>query len=367
MPPGSAMPAEYQFIIVAALLYAWELVLWIPVRGRGFRIRARRPWRSLDPRSLLVLRDRGALFSWPVVADTGFLLASPFPLVPGPGGRIWLDLGNEQWKAIGSFDKSRCHRDHHDLVVHGQKLPLLAPAESDPFLGDLKSVSSGEEANDAIHRAWERSFSLPRARAALKKWRLFTSSFRWLCPLLTVAFFIGLPFLFLKVGGREAALFGLWMLTVLLTIQVLMVVVGGRIYPKAKGLFWGEALMSFLLPFHAMRAIHHGLPHAFAGIHPVALLLAAGQTTHPYLAGFARRLRYPRPGNEGDAAWASLVQPMFEAACRRAGIPTPAEMPPAPDPGATAWCPRCLSLYQSGPTTCRDCSGLPLRRVLPPE
>ena len=353
------MPAEYQFLVVAALLYAWELVLWIPVRGRGFRAR-RKGWRSLDPRSLLVLRDRGAVISLPLFTDAGFHAAAPFPLIPGQDGRVWLDLGNDQWKTLGKFDRTRCHRDHLDLVVSGLKLPLLAPGESDPFLADLKADSS-DDGVAAIQRAWERSFSLPRARAALKKWRLFCGPFRWLCPMLTIAFFGVLPVLFFKVGGREAGLFGLWTLSVLLTIQILMVVVGGRVFPKAKGVFWGEALLSLLLPFHAMRATRHGLPHAFAGLHPVALLLAAGQTSHPYLDEFARRLRYPRPGNQGDAAWAELVRPLFHAACARAGAPIPEEVAPAPDSGSAAWCPRCLALYNNTTVTCRDCSGLPLR------
>ncbi|MFM7180593.1 MAG: hypothetical protein ACKO2G_03895, partial [Verrucomicrobiales bacterium] len=325
------MPAEYQFLVVAVLLYAWELILWIPVRGRGFRAR-RKGWRSLDPRSVLVLRDRGAVFSWPLLADSGFHVATPFPLILRADGRVWLDLGNDQWKTLGKFDRAKCHRDHLDLVMSGQKVPLLSAAESDPFLADLKA-DAANDGTAAIQRAWERSFSLPRARAALKKWRLFCGPFLWLCPLLTIAFFGVLPFLFFKVGGKETALFGLWTLTVLLTIQVLMVVVGGRIFPKAKGAFWGEAIISLLLPFHAMRATRHGLPHAFAGVHPVALLLAAGQTKHPYLNDFARRLRNPRPGNEGDAAWVALVQPLFQAACARAGAPLPAEIAPAPEPG----------------------------------
>jgi hypothetical protein len=354
------MPAEYQFLVVAALLYAWELVLWIPVRGRAFRARRRKGWRTLDPRSALVLRDRGAVFSRPLVADSGFHIASPFPLIPGSDGRVWLDLGNDQWKPIGKLDRARCHRDHLDLVVSGHKLPLLSPAESDPFLDDLKA-NAHDDGAAAIRTAWERSFSLPRARAALKKWKLFRGPFLWLCPLLTLSFFVVLPFLFLKVGGREAALCGLWTLTVLLTIQVLLVVVGGRVFPKAKGVFWGEALMSLLLPFHAMRATRHGLPHAFAGIHPVALLLAAGQTKHPYLDEFSRRLRNPRPGNDGDAAWAALVQPLFSAACARAGAPIPTDIGPVSEPGSDAWCPRCLALYQNPTTNCRDCSGLPLR------
>ena len=353
------MPAEYQFLVVAVLLYAWELVFWIPVRGRGFRAR-RKAWRSLDPRSFLVLRDRGAVISWPILADSGLHVAVPFPLLPGPDGRVWLDLGNEQWKPLGSFDRSRCHRDHLDLVVSGFKLPLLAPAESASFFAELKSELASD-GTDAMRRAWERSFSVPRARAALKKWRLFSRPFFWLCPLLTISFFVVLPYLFLEVGGREAGLFGLWMLTVLLTIQVLMVVVGGRVYPQAKGLFWGEALLGFLLPFHAMRATRHGLPHAFAGIHPIALLLAAGQTKHAYLDEFARRLRCPRPGNEGDAAWAALAGPLFASACARVGAVMPAESAPVPDAGSTAWCPRCLALYRDKTTTCRDCSGMALR------
>ena len=356
------MTTGLEFFLVAVAIYLWECCLWIPLRGPLLRRSLLgRAWSALDPRALLVLRDRGLVIGVPVLADTGLAVCQSPPLVAGPDGSLWLDDGTGRWQSISAVLPADLRLEPPRLYLGTSSVPVVSPVSAGRLLACAKS---GTTMPNAARADWTAAMSTGRAAREWRKWRLVSVSLRLFCPTLTLGFFVGLPLIYQFVGGNFLLAYGLWLYAIMLLIAGQLWWLGSAAYPRARSALRMDALFCLLVPFHAMAAARHAAVHALSACHPATLLLATGATSHPWLARFARTVLYPRPGQPGDVAFLHTAEPAIRRAFARAGC-TPEDYDIVPDrkndPAAEKFCPRCHGMFTRTATTCPDCLGLPLR------
>jgi hypothetical protein len=349
------MPIGTEFLLIAFALYLWESALWLPLRGVVLRRRWRgESWRPLNPASFIALRDSGLVMMLPLPPDGGLAPCQAPPLLADDQGHVGLAIGSEEFRMIGPLEWADIAVEPGHLTVKGHRVSISSPRAIAPL---SRGRARGLAPAPAIRRMWRLALSPCRASREWRKWRLVSRKLRLLPPLLTLGFFAGIPAAY-TLGGILPTLvvvLHLWLLMAGISCHLWWL--GKRAYPAARSALRMDAFVSLIVPFHAMRALESTSRHAMATTHPAALLLATGDLENPWLAGFFRRLRHPRPGIAGDAIFSKTIRPHL------AGRLPPESAPDRRnDPDSTGWCPRCHSLYLPGADTCPDCRDLPLAR-----
>lgn len=347
------MPIVTEFLLIALALYLWESALWLPLRGVALRRSWRgNSWRPLNPASFIALRDSGLVMMLPLPPDGGLAPCQSPPLLADDQENVGLAIGSEEFRMIGPLDWADIALEPRHLSVKGHRVPISSPRA---IAALSRARARGLAPALAIRRMWRLALSPTRASREWRKWRLVSGKLRLLPPLLTLGFFIGIPAAY-AIGGILPTLvvvLYLWLIMALISCHLWWL--GRRAYPAARSALRMDAFISLLVPFHAMRALESTSRHAMATTHPAALLLATGDLENPWLAGFFRRLRHPRPGIPGDAIFSRTIRPHLAG-----HLPPEAAPDRRNDPDSTSWCPRCHSLYLPGPATCPDCRDLAL-------
>ena len=216
----------------------------------------------------------------------------------------------------------------------------------------------------AVRQAWRLALSPGRAGREWRRWRLVSAPLRGLGPVLTCGFFLGLPWIYVCLGSQSAVLFALCLWCLMGWTATHLWWLGRRVYPGARSPLRMDALLSLLVPFHAMRALEIAAVHAMGTTHPAGLILSTPALTNPWLASLIRRLLHPLPGVAEDAGVAAaLLPPLTAALATRKKMLEDFDGPPdrSLDPSACAYCPRCHGRYLARVKACPDCRGLPLR------
>ena len=350
-----------QFCLVALALYLWESALWLPLRGIALRKRLRgKSWRALEPDRWLALRETGMVPLVPLIGSGRIAPCQAPPLVVGPDGRWLMESSDGRLLRIDPPAWDDIRPDHHHLRV-GKSATRLSSPRVLAVLSRARKRGLGPA--EAVRRAWWMALSPERARREWARWRLVSGPLGWLCPILTVGFFAGLPYFYLYLDGFRTLMFVGWLWSVMLFIAGHVWWLG-RVYPAAKGALRMDALLAAIVPFHAMRVREIASVHAMGATHPVALLLSAGDTGNPWFVRWIREILHPRPGMPADAVFSAAVLPVLAPVLARMGhTPDGFSNPPASgdDPNATGYCPRCHGRFLPGVATCGDCGGLPVR------
>jgi hypothetical protein len=347
------MPAHSEFLLVAAALYLWESCLWLPLRGVVLRKRwSGGAWKVLPPGRLIALRDTGLVALLPVPPDRGLAPCAVPPLMVDPEGNFAVEVSADEVRTIGPVCWDELRPEAHHLVVKGHPV-RVSSARGWAMLS--RARRRGLPLDEAVRGMWRLALSPPRAAREWRRWRRVSRPLAWSGPLLMVGFFGGLPLAWVFAGAGEALglAAGLWL--VMAGVASRLWWLGGRVYRDARSTLRMDALLALVVPFHAMRACEIAAVHAMATTHPAALLRATGDEANPWLAGFFRRLQFPRPGKAGDVAIARALLPL---------LPDVPELVPPDregDPGARQWCPRCHAVFRAEASRCASCAGLPLR------
>ena len=358
------MSAFAEFWLIASALFLWESVLWLPLRSVALR-RAwfGAKWRVVSANHLLVMREVGLVPLLPLPPDGRLAPCQAPPLALAANGDFLMESGPARFERLVPLAWDELRMEPHHLRVGKHKIRLSSPRCIE-LLRHAKRRGNNPEA--AVRLAWRLALSPDRAAREWRRWRLVSGSLRWLGPVLTLGFFVCLPLVYLYRGSQPAVLFTLWLWCLMGWTATHVWWLGQRVYPGARAALRMDALLSLLVPFHAMRALEIAAPHAMGTTHPVGLILSSRDLTNPWLGAFVRRILHPRPGVAEDAGFASAVRPPLAAALARCGK-TLEDFDGAPDtvddPTANAYCPRCHGRYLPEVTACPDCLGLPLRSV----
>lgn len=340
--------------------YVLECLHWLPLSSTVFHTWAvRRGWSVRTPLPMLAAPGKGVVITWPLPPLGGFLAADGWSILPDEQG-LWTTLDpvrRVRWDELAPQAEAAKVQLTKTVAVS-----CASPRASKRLFTFLKEVQAaqGEERRHLIEAWWESSISLPRARAAVRRYRLAASLLRWPCTLVFAICFASLPYLFWYRGGGVEVLpaFASLLLTnglVAFTWRWL----DRRLYPQEKRLRWPQVLHLIVMPAHTMRA--HDLLglDLLAGVHPLA---AAGSLLpRPQLAAYASELwrRWHFMGPQDPLAGAApQVLPCLERLCQRLKLDkAELETVPARQPNTESYCPRCLAQFQRTGAKCKDCNG----------
>lgn len=357
------MSAAAEFFLIAFAIYLWESTLWLPLRGASLRAAWRSGrWAVVEPGRWLKSRELGLVPLLPVIPDSRLAPCQTPPLFSGSDGTIYLEVSDTGFFAADSssgWDGLKQEFPH--LIADGATARLSSRRSLDAL---RRAKRSGLSPSEGISSLWKSSLNPQAALREWRRWQLVSRPLRPLCLLLTVGFFAGLPVAYLYLGILPMLGWALFLWSLMILIGSRLWWMGSRVYPTAKTTFRSDAFLCWLVPFHAMRAIEIAAVQAMSKTHPAALLVATGDLDHPWLARLARETLHPRPGITHDATRCEFLRPLLENLLRPHGRSLSRyESKPSRshDESATAWCPRCLSLFEAGPVSCCDCCGVPLK------
>lgn len=356
------MSVFLEFLLIAALIYLWESTLWLPKQGHALRRGwLGKTWRVIPATRLLSTRELGVVPMLPLPPDSGLTPCPGFPLAVDETGAIFIETadGNFRKTDTRSWEQIRYAAPH--LIAGNLSVRCQSPAVMDS-LRIAKSL--GLDPQSAIRRCAALSLSPARAKRDMKRWRIVSAPLRFYGAALTLGFFGGIPAAYVFLGPASAMWLAAWLWCLMLTISLHLFWIAKHAYPTCRSEIRQDAVLSLIVPFHAMRALEIISVHVFARTHPAAILLACGAITHPWLQSFIRSLLFPRSNNPGDAAHSSTYLPEIEKILAgknmKAGdfdaVPNHSD-----DPDASAYCPRCHGMFLKGRETCGDCGDMPLR------
>lgn len=362
------MSAFAEFWLIAGALFLWESTLWLPLRSVVLR-RAwfGKRWRVLAADRLLVMRELGLVPMLPLPPDGGLAPCQAPPLALAADGTFVLESATGRTELLAAFTWDDLRAEPHHLQV-GTRLARTSSPRCIEVLRRAKQRGATPQA--AVRQAWRLALSPPRAAREWRRWRLVSGPLRWLGPLLTGGFFIGLPVVYVYRGSQPTLFFALWLWCLMGWIAAQLWWLGHRVYPGARAALRMDALLALVVPFHAMRALEIAAIHAMGTTHPAGLMLATGDFSNPWLGDFVRRVLHPLPGVAADAGWASALHAPLAAAlahCGKSMQDYDAAPDAADDPAASAYCPRCHGRYLAPVQSCPDCLGLELRGFAKPK
>lgn len=355
------MPAAVEFFLVSLAIYLWESGLWLPRRTVSLRkLPSVGRWKPLLPGQWISTRELGLVAMTPLIPDTGLAPCQSPPLLVTDDGKILIETADSNLTdtEVQAWDDIKVESGR--LSIHGISSRISSPRMVDLFRSAKKR---GFTPAVGVHDAWKKAMSPHRAQMEWRRWKLVSFPLAPLCFTLTAGFFIGIPFVFLKAGVLPTFGLALFLWLVMLMIASRLWWLGKRVYPSAKNALLGDAALSCIVPFHAMRALELASVHAMATTHPAALILSTGDTNNKWLAKFSRELIYPRSGVSFDQERSNLLRPFLEQALALQGqqLVNYDHIPAKDDPDADFYCPRCHALFAQHLNHCSDCLGVTLK------
>lgn len=355
------MSAFQEFVWVAIALFLWESILWVPLRGVVLRKRwSGRSWRVLDPRAVFATRELG-LAPMSVPPDANLAPCQAPPLIALPDGQGFLiETSDGRLLPLKDLNWDDLKEDQHHFIAG----PIKTRITSHRWIAMLRRARKrGMDLDRAVISAWKHALSPVRSEREWRRWKMVSRPLALYGSLLAVGFLAGLPTIYSYRGGMAAIQFalGLWILMFAISAQLWWL--SKRVYPEVAAALRMDALLSLLVPFHAMRAMEIASVHAMGCTHPAAMLIAAGDLKNPWLASFVRRLLHPLTGNEPEFEFARTLLPLIGNSLRVAGISISSyDIPPetGDDPSCKRYCPRCHGRFLAEVSTCSDCGGMRL-------
>ncbi len=339
--------------------YLVECLHWLPLGSVILSSWAGRGWVAQRPSADLSAKGSGLAMAWPLPPLGSFLVADNGPIIPDADG-IWTTQApvlRLQWHELTPRQE-----DQGVWLTRHTKLNCASRRSAQQlhnFLLEAQKLNPAKRKR-LIDAWWQRTFSLPAARAAVKRYRLAASILRFPCLFVFALCFLWLPFLFWFYGESLRLLLGfvsLFLATALTAFTWRSL--DRRLHPQEKRTRWPQVLHLLFMPSHAMRAHDLFGIEALAGFHPLtaascllpadALLAQAAQTW--------RRWRFMGPQDPLRPA-ADLVLPKLQTLCQRLGL-SPAELESAPtrQTHAQSYCPCCHTQFLLPSAICKDCYG----------
>lgn len=374
-------------LLIAALLYLSECVVWLPPQAVLLRRTGRGGWKRVRRAVETGVAGRGlvGLPPWPWAVRTVLLppcafSASPREVTGFVAARNGPVARPAQPEGVLTLDGAGPVRAVlRDVRVGGTFLARAADdATARAEARRLAALASlpGEAARAAALQKWASDYLDPALAAArLEEVRKAARPVEILALILFAWLFAVVPAVALALGA-ERVLLPVFLATPLLhlPVAVLFFRAHRRLLPGRRGDAWVEVVKCLLSPPMAARAAESLWLHAFAGFHPMALLLAdttAGDGVRSEARLELADLRYPVfPDDVPEAArecegWhrANLLTGL-QARLRAAGL-SGDDPPGSPGPEEARpgfhFCPRCRDSFADSLDACPACGNPPVR------
>ncbi|MDB6119785.1 MAG: uncharacterized protein JWO08_3566 [Verrucomicrobiaceae bacterium] len=354
--------------IAFTLFYQLECLHWLPLGSVVLRSWAmRRGWAASHPSPLVSARFKGLAMTWPLPPLGSVLVAQPWPVIPDMSG-LWIGTGQAQegkrldWAAIHPNQEERTVKLAANIEVHCTS--LRAAQLLTEFLTD--ATTKEDQRMDLIEEFWRSSLSLPRARAAVRRYLLAAGTLRAPCMAVFFISFVWIPLLFWRFGGNSwSVLIGFVTLLIMTTLVAFVwQKLDFRLFPNSRRKRWTQMLHFIFMPAHTIRA--HDLigTEVLAGLHPLpAAARVLKSEALKALASHTWRSWKFRSASDALIPATAVVLPRLEDCCRRLGLSVGELEEAPPRQGAAAsFCPRCHSQFSLAAATCGNCGEIPTRK-----
>lgn len=344
--------------------------------SRRWRLRTPSDWASTARRSLVALLPlpgsaAGQLDAPPIsLSPRGLAAWTPF---------AWSDKGRPEqsggalaWSEIGEITTNDA-----DLLVDGQVFQRFS-CRSEATLWAELTASVRDAAPPEREQILEDFIASRMDPAAVRErlesvWRA-TRSLRWTGTVQWLVMFILAPAVLSRFGGPLILLILAASIFALAAVNaVLFARAHRRISPEDR---WKRAESTILMLLSwpmAARASDLATRHSLARFDPIAAVLAVhdADQTRRFFQRVLRDARHPLevepldPLARDTAEWfVSLWLGSVVRSAERLGVAVSDPAGSAANGGTTgSFCPRCLSTYESGASTCSDCPGVRLERA----
>ena len=356
-------------LAVFTAFYLVECLHWLPLHSVVLHTWASPVgWAATHPSHLVSAGGKGLALAWPLPPLGSLLVAESWPVIPDAQG-LWVGAGQLHEGRRLEWNTIDPHLDQRTVnLTADTKVQCTSRRSAERLMELLRKVAAQPEEQRPLILAefWLSSLSIPRARAAVRQYRIASSALRLPCLAVFFMCFVYMPLLFWRFGGSP------WRVVVgvasLLAMTAWVAIIWRhlalRLFPDGKRRRWAEMLHLIFIPAHAMRAHDEIGAEALAGLHPLAA--ASAVLKQEALETFAAQTWLAwkfRHGSDALLPATAIVLPHLEACCRRLGIPTARlETPPAQQGGATSYCPRCHAQFSLAHAACGQCGDIPTRQ-----
>lgn len=356
------MSSFAEFCLIAAVLFVAESILWTPLRHVTLLVSLKRKQcRILDPRRWFTTNRTGVVFASLLPGSGAHMPCYAFPLVVDDDGQWLMQQDDGRFIWIETPEWADIFYADQQLKV-GKRTVKMASVRAIEML--RKAKNRGLSPEQAVRASWRKSLSTTHAQREWRKWRLLVEPLLWAQPFLLGWFCFGL---FLYVLQGEA--FRYWYFLICLFaimsgigLRVLWMIT--RAYPSCRRELILDALLCFVVPFHAMRIAEFCAAKVFGAVHPFAMLLHL-EPTNPWLIKQLRMIAHPRPHHSEDHVLFTAMRSQLSVAMSKAGVAWN-DFTSAPtqerEQDEAKYCPRCHARFMEHVKTCRDCDDYPVSR-----
>lgn len=299
----------------------------------------------------------------PLLPAGGFFATQSWPVLLEPDGiRSGVSLQGQGW--FLRWEDVEVKPDDRRIWLGGGHMVQLRTAGEANELAILVhrlKRSSVDERESLIDLWWSGSTHPSRVRRAHRLRRLVQREIGFQGWMVFAWCFGVIPVVYWFVGWEGYSL--LMAVAALLLLQLDIAVrrffLEKHILKRPAGERWLEAIQTFFLPLHAMKAAEAMGIGLTAGIHPVAIAsaLLREREARPFVGRAWRDWRFLPASTDARprAIWAGRLEAWMD----RLGWPTEElEAPPAPQPGEERYCPRCHVGFSASALHCQDCAGI---------
>ena len=373
-------------LLILALLYLTECLIWVKKQSVAFVSAAGRRWRLATPISWLGNANGAMLILNPVPPPGRVYLSHLLPVSISPSGVCafnsqTLPSGARPATQTGEFISfsaiSNPGTDGAYLVLNGQKFAKCAtPKQAKALASIIDALSKAKPARrESLLRSWlAKQFD---ARAATRLWREAEDSIaviRWCCSIFFGFMFFGVPVL-VTLYGLEQLIIPVAAGIVALALQIVFLFFRAhrKFYPAESQERLESMAKMVLCPPVSLRAADGLTRNLLAEYSPivVANVLAGqeGEGASQFAREFVLDLQHPLKHEVTDAAAAETIDWMnaaqlkacLEHVARDRKAAGKSLLKAAQREGdSISYCPRCLVQFVVAGDECPDCPGVVL-------
>jgi hypothetical protein len=369
-------------LLILALLYLTECLIWVKKQSVAFISVSGRRWRLATPIAWLGNANGAMLILNPLPPPGRIFLSHLLPVSISPAGVCafnsqTLPSGARPATQTGEFipfsDIANSGTDGAYLVLNGQKFAKCAtPKQAKAIASIIEELSTAKSARrESLLRSWlAKQFD---ARAATHLWQEAEESIgviRWACSIFFVFIFVGVP-AFVTLYGLERLIIPLavGILALALQIAILFFRTHRKLYPAESHERFESMVKMILCPPVSLRAADVLTRNLLAEYSPIVVANVLG-CEQKFAREFVLDLQHPLKHEITDDKAAETIDWMnaaqlkacLEHVARDQKTAAKSLLQAAPREGdSVSYCPRCGVQFVVGAgDECPDCPGVVL-------
>lgn len=368
-------------LLILALLYLTECLIWVKKRSVAFVSSTGQRWRLAKPIAWLGNANGAMLILNPLPPPGRVFVSHLLPISISPAGVCafnsqTLPGGSRSATHNGEFvsfsEIKKTSADGVYLLLNGQKFARCATSKQVKALAAVieEAVAAKSSRREVIVRSWiAKQYDAGDAKSFLAEAERAIGPIRAVCVIAFVFMFVATPIV-VTIFGLERLIIAIAAAMVLLAVQigVMFYRAHRKFYPAESQERFENLVKMILCPPVSLRAADLLTRNLLAEYSPVVVAgVLEGAGEQQFVRGFVLDLQHPLNHEIGDERAAETIEWMSERqleSClayvervdRFRGFLDPAQQ----EGDAVSYCPRCGVQFVSDASECPDCPGVEL-------